>query len=427
MNILVLGSGGREHAICHAISKSKLLTRLYIAPGNAGTHRLGKNIEIDPENFDAVAQLVLQERIDMIVVGPEAPLVKGIQDFFRNDARLSNVMIIGPSQKGAMLEGSKDFAKAFMHRHNIPTASHFTVTQKNLSEGIEFLASMRPPYVLKADGLAAGKGVIIIPTLEEARKRLIQMIEEREFGTASEKVLIEEYLEGIELSVFVLTDGRSFLLLPEAKDYKRVGEGDTGPNTGGMGAVSPVPFVTAEFMEKVVNSIIQPTIRGLQEEGIEYQGFIFFGLMNVNGKPYVIEYNCRLGDPEAEVIFPRIQNDLLQLLTALFKGELPAQNLLVDTRAAATVFLVSGGYPGKFEKNFVIEGLDSISDSILFHAGTRLQNEYTVTSGGRVIAVTSLAPTIQEAVNISVRNAEKIHFTNKYYRRDIGYDLLKFV
>jgi len=424
MNVLLLGSGGREHALAWKIVQSPLLTELFIAPGNAGTGLIGKNVSIDPEDFEGVAKFVTEKEIRMIVVGPEAPLVKGIYDYFAHHPKLHHIAVIGPSAKGAMLEGSKDFAKHFMLRHGIPTASHTTITLENLSQGIDLLGNMVPPYVLKADGLAAGKGVIITSDLVAARQHLKEMVQERSFGKASEKVVIEEFLSGIELSVFVLTDGKNYLLLPEAKDYKRIGEGDTGPNTGGMGSVSPVPFADASFMRKVRDQIIQPTIKGLMDENIDYKGFIFFGLINVDGNPKVIEYNCRLGDPESEVVIPRIKSDILELFDAIGSNSLSDYTIDVDTQSAATVFLVSGGYPGNFEKGKLITISPEIEDSILFHAGVKMTGEQIVTNGGRVIAITSLASTLREALEKSYKNAEKVDFEGKYYRKDLGRDLL---
>lgn len=424
MNVLLLGSGGREHALAWKIVQSPMLTELFIAPGNAGTGLIGKNVSIDPEDFEGVAKFVTENEIRMIVVGHEAPLVKGIYDYFAHHPELHHIAVIGPSAKGAMLEGSKDFAKHFMLRHGIPTASHTTITLENLSQGVDLLGNMVPPYVLKADGLAAGKGVIITPDLAEARERLNEMVQGREFGSASEKVVIEEFLSGIELSVFVLTDGKNYLLLPEAKDYKRIGEGDTGPNTGGMGSVSPVPFADAVFMTKVREQIIEPTIKGFIEENIVYKGFIFFGLINVDGNPKVIEYNCRLGDPESEVVIPRIKSDLLELFAAIESNRLSNLTVEIDNQHAATVFLVSGGYPGNFEKGKPISISPEIEDSILFHAGVKMIGEQIATNGGRVIAITSLAASLQEALEKSYKNAEKVDFEGKYYRKDLGRDLL---
>jgi len=424
MNVLLIGAGGREHALAWKISKSPLLSKLFIAPGNAGTMQHGQNVALDIENFASIAEFALKENVKMIVPGPEAPLVNGIYDYFLQDKRLRHIEIIGPSRAGAMLEGSKDFAKAFMHRHNIPTAAYKTFTIENLEEGLHFLETLDPPYVLKADGLAAGKGVIISEKIAEARKTLTAMLQGREFGDASSKVVIEEFLNGIELSVFVLTDGNHYLLLPEAKDYKRIGEGDTGLNTGGMGAVSPVPFATKTFMTKVEEQIIQPTIRGLMTEEIDYKGFIFFGLINVNGEPKVIEYNCRMGDPEAEVVIPRIKTDLLELFSALKEKKLDQKNIEKENRTATAVFLVSGGYPGHYEKGKIITGLEDAEGSILFHAGTSQFKNQIITNGGRVLAITSLATNIKSALAKSYENAAKINFDGKYYRTDLGKDIL---
>lgn len=422
MNVLLLGSGGREHALAWKMNESKHLSKLFIAPGNAGTDPLGYNIDISPNDFEAVKKLALAENIQMVVVGPEEPLVKGIKDFFLNDPELARIPVIGPSKDGAMLEGSKDFAKAFMKRHKIPTAGYCSVTQNNLQQGIDFLRKMKSPYVLKADGLAAGKGVLILNDLAEAEAELNEMLGGK-FGQASATVVIEEFLSGIELSVFALTDGHSYLLLPEAKDYKRIGEGDTGLNTGGMGAVSPVSFANKEFMAKVENRIIKPTVEGLKKDDILYKGFIFFGLINVNGDPYVIEYNCRLGDPETEVVVPRIKNDILALFQATAAGELKKHAIDVDPQVVTTVMMVSGGYPGDYEKGFPITGLDRNKGSIVFHAGTKLDGKTVVTNGGRVLAVSSYGKTKEEALMHSYRNAEQIEFEGKYYRTDIGFDL----
>jgi phosphoribosylamine---glycine ligase len=426
MNVLLLGSGGREHALAWKIAQSPLLTKLFIAPGNAGTLEHGTNVNLDPEDFAAVGAFVANKAVDMVIVGPEAPLVKGISDYFSSDKSLSKISVVGPSQAGALLEGSKDFAKAFMKRHNIPTAAYQTFSAENLDDGLQFLESLTPPYVLKADGLAAGKGVIITENLDEARQTLTAMIKDLRFGAASSKVVIEEFLEGTELSVFILTDGKNYLLLPEAKDYKRIGEGDTGPNTGGMGSVSPVPFASARFLEKIERQIIKPTMDGLLKENIKYNGFIFFGLINVEGNPKVIEYNCRMGDPEAEVIIPRIKSDLLKLFAALKDQKLNTMKLEIDTKAAAAVFMVSGGYPGNYAKGKPVSGLDQVQESLVFHAGTKKEDQQVVTSGGRVIAVTSLAGDIFSALRQSYANVEKIDFEGKNYRRDLGNDLQNF-
>ncbi len=423
MNILILGSGGREHAYAWKLAQSKRLSKLYIAPGNAGTASVGTNVNISATDFDAVKKFVVENQINMVVVGPEDPLVKGVHDYFLADDVLKNIPVIGPQKDGAQLEGSKDFSKQFMFRHNIPTARYETFTKETLAEGLKFLETLEPPYVLKADGLAAGKGVVIPNTLEEAKAELSEMLANAKFGNASAKVVIEEFLKGIQLSVFVLTDGNSYKILPAAKDYKRIGVGDVGLNTGGMGAISPVPFANEEFIKKVEERVIIPTINGLKKEGIVYKGFIFIGLMNCNGDPQVIEYNVRMGDPETEVVLPRIKSDLLDLFEGVGNGNLHEKSFEVDTRFATTVMLVAGGYPEEYRKGDVMTGFENVKDSIAFHAGTKQEGDKVVTNGGRVIAITSFGDTMKEALQKSFANAEQINYEGKYYRSDIGKDL----
>ena len=423
MNVLILGSGGREHALGKKISESSQCKNLFFAPGNTGTKIVGQNINISLKDFDKLKEFAVEKNINLIIVGPEAPLVDGITDSFKNTLETKDIIIIGPSNLGAQLEGSKDFAKEFMHRHNIPTAKSKTFTKENISEGYDYLETLNSPYVLKADGLAAGKGVLIIDEIEEARQELNAMVLKKKFGDASSKVVIEEFLEGLEFSVFVLSDGESYKILPSAKDYKRIGEGDQGLNTGGMGAVSPVPFVDRFFMQKVDQEIIKPTVEGLKKDGILYQGFIFIGLIKVGAEAKVIEYNVRMGDPETEVVIPRIKSDLLNLLKGIGDGTFSEKDLNISDEAAATVMLVSEGYPEKYEKGFIINGLDKDCDSIFFHAGTISRDEKIITNGGRVIAVTSFGKDIGEAINKSYKNINEISFKGKQFRNDIGFDL----
>lgn len=423
MNILVLGSGGREHTFAYKIAESKRCSKLYVAPGNAGTSAMATNLPIGVNDFPAIKKAVIQHSIEMVVVGPEDPLVNGIYDFFQEDDILKNVMIVGPSKRGALLEGSKERAKEFMYQHGIPTAAYQSFTPETLEAGKKFLEILEPPYVLKADGLAAGKGVLILKDLDEAKLELENMLANAKFGAASQKVVIEEFLAGIELSVFVLTDGKNYKLLPTAKDYKRIGEGDEGLNTGGMGAISPAPFADEEFMRKIEERIVKPTVNGLQAEGIDYKGFVFIGLIKVNDEPFVIEYNVRMGDPETEVVFPRIQSDLVTLLEATATRQLDTVTLSLDPRSAATVMLVSGGYPEDYEKGKEIFGLNDVNGSFVFHAGTDLKGEIVVTNGGRVIAVTSLDMDFRKAIKKSYQEIAKLSFDKMYYRTDIGFDL----
>ena len=423
MTILLLGSGGREHALAWKMLQSHKCSSLFVAPGNAGTATIAKNISINPNDFETVKQFVLQEKVDMVVVGPEDPLVHGIYDYFKNDSELNEIPIIGPSKIGAQLEGSKEFAKEFLVKNNIPTAKYESFTAATVEKGCAFLETLQPPYVLKADGLAAGKGVLILQDLAEAQKELRSMLVDAKFGQASSKVVIEEFLDGIELSCFVLTDGKSYKILPTAKDYKRIGEGDTGLNTGGMGAVSPVPFADQVLLDKIETRIVKPTIEGLQKEKIDYKGFIFIGLINVKGEPMVIEYNVRMGDPETEVVMPRLKSDLVAVFEAMHAQELEKITLEIDERAATTIMVVSGGYPEEYEKGHEITGIETITDSLVFHAGTKLDNGTIVTNGGRVLAVTSYGNDFQEAIKKSYQSIAKLQFDKMYYRKDIGFDL----
>ena len=423
MNILLLGSGGREHALAWKMLQSNKCQNLYVAPGNAGTSTIATNIELNPNDFEAVKNAVLQSEINLVVVGPEDPLVNGIYDFFQNDTELKHVPVIGPSKIGAQLEGSKEFAKEFLVKNNIPTAKYESFTAETVEKGCKFLETLEAPYVLKADGLAAGKGVLILNDLEEAKTELRSMLVDAKFGNASSKVVIEEFLDGIELSCFVLTDGKNYKILPTAKDYKRIGEGDTGLNTGGMGAVSPVPFADAVLLEKIETKIVKPTIQGLQNDNIDYKGFVFIGLINVKGEPMVIEYNVRMGDPETEVVMPRLKSDLVEIFEAISKQELDKITLEIDERSATTIMVVSGGYPEEYEKGKEISGLELIEDSIVFHAGTKLENGKVVSNGGRVLAVTSYGSSFEEAIKKSYQNINKLHFDKMNYRKDIGFDL----
>ena len=423
MTILLLGSGGREHALAWKMLQSSKCTKLFVAPGNAGTGRIATNVNLKITDFEAIKAFALSEKVEMVVVGPEDPLVKGIFDYFQNDSELNHIPVIGPSKQGAQLEGSKEFAKEFLVKHNIPTAGYDSFTKETVEKGCTFLETLQPPYVLKADGLAAGKGVLIIHDLAEAKQELRNMLVDAKFGEASSKVVIEEFLDGIELSCFVLTDGVNYKILPTAKDYKRIGEGDTGLNTGGMGAVSPVPFVDAILLEKIENRIVKPTIEGLKKDNIQYKGFVFIGLINVKGEPIVIEYNVRMGDPETEVVIPRLESDLVELFQAVANEKLNEINLEVTDKSAATIMVVSGGYPEEYINGKVISGIETVTDSIVFHAGTKQDKDTIITNGGRVLALTSLGDNFEEAIKKSYQNIEKLHFDTMYYRKDIGFDL----
>jgi len=424
MNILILGSGGREHAFALKLSQSNKVNQLFVAPGNAGTSQIATNVNMNPTDFKAVKETVLNNQIEMVVVGPEAPLVNGVHDFFLADTELKNIPVIGPKKDGALLEGSKDFSKVFMEKHSIPTARYQSFTKDNLSDGFDFLETLNAPYVLKADGLAAGKGVLILDSLEEAKNELEEMVSNQKFGDASSTVVIEEFLDGIELSVFVLTDGKSYKILPSAKDYKRIGEGDKGLNTGGMGAISPVPFATDAFLQKVEERVVIPTVNGLQKDGIDYRGFIFIGLMNVDGNPQVIEYNVRMGDPETEAVLPRIESDLFDLFDGVANQTLHEKSFSINPQIATTVMLVSGGYPEAYEKGKEMSGVENVTDSIVFHAGTTNNDDKILTNGGRVMAITSFGDTIEEALKTTYTSIEKIHFEKMNYRKDIGFDLV---
>ncbi|MFD1258499.1 phosphoribosylamine--glycine ligase [Mucilaginibacter terrae] len=424
MNILLIGSGGRESAFAWKLTQSPKCEKLFIAPGNAGTGQYGTNVDLKVTDFEGIKAFVLSNSINLVIVGPEEPLVKGIHDFFLDDEQLKHVPVVGPQREAAQLEGSKDFSKQFMQRHNIPTAASCTFTRNTLQGGLEYLATQSLPIVLKADGLAAGKGVLICPTLQEAQQELVEMLTEAKFGEASSKVVIEQFLQGIELSVFVLTDGNSYKILPDAKDYKRIGEGDTGLNTGGMGSVSPVPFADAAFMQKVEEQIVIPTVEGLKQEGIPYKGFIFIGLMNCEGEPYTIEYNCRMGDPETESVLPRIESDLVELMLGVAENNLHEKELVISPKIAATIMCVAGGYPGEYLKDRVISGLDNVRGSIVFHAGTGMEGENVITTGGRVLAITSLQDDMFTALQQATLDASRIYYDGKYFRKDIGFDLL---